>query len=73
MLALIVTACLNTSPSQCEEHVVEWTKSGSAEICQSEGAPAVAGWAKGNPTFTVKDARCIRSARGGVLPTANSE
>ena len=73
MLALIVTACLNASPSQCEEHVVEWTKSGNAEVCQSEGAPAAAGWAKRNPEFTVKAARCIDARGGGVLPVASSE
>ena len=67
MLALIVSVCLRTDPSHCEEHVVNVIPAASVASCEAESGPALEGWVKGQPDYLVQSSRCIstRSSRFG--------
>ncbi len=67
MLALVVTACLNSNPTACGDQVIAWMPYETEARCLIGSRQRMSAWAQAHPEVTLVGASCM-SGRHGVAP-----
>lgn len=58
MLAIILQACLISSPAQCEEHKIPIMSGGTTHRCAMLAPVRFARWADSHPDWQIRKWRC---------------
>ncbi|WP_118133503.1 hypothetical protein [Oceanicella sp. SM1341] len=58
MIELIFVACLQSSPSHCEQNAVQYAEPISAMACAMGAQPELAKWSETHPGWTIAQWKC---------------
>lgn len=65
MIELIFVACLQTSPSVCEEKSMQYAEQMTPMACSMAAQPELARWTEAHPGWNVTRWKCQQVRAGG--------